>query len=270
MNTNELETANKRLVNPGEFRTTAKANNGVTAAAKPPVRFTISNETGGSNNFWLGEGAGQEHGYMSERERMDDENDSTLDENMFQQSESNSTTAGSSDYFSTSNGPSQPVYEIKAHQLHYQQQQHQQYQHHQPHQGFTNKRQSSSQMQSQATHSNNNNNSSNNNFSLINSYCHSMPQLYPHVSAASNAQVGLLSNYFKPALIPHVPHHNNPASYHHVNSYASHLNNFYPPATQFSGGFAQNAQSMHHQSDSPNKESAFRLHTVAVKTIKQL
>jgi hypothetical protein len=27
---------------------------------------------------------------------------------------------------------------------------------------------------------------------------------------------------------------------------------------------------MHHQSDSPNKESAFRLHTVAVKTIKQL
>jgi hypothetical protein len=233
MNTNELEATHKRLVNLGELRTTSSSSKTTGSFNTKPVRFTLDGDNGENSANWQSNhhdgdystSYGSQHSaYMSEQEQMDDENDLTLEHMSYQDSAASPAT---NDYFFMPNYSN--FYE-------------------------TNK----SQQNNPASKKFNPASAlPPNNFSLINSYCHSMPQLYPHV----NANQALLTYFNLPPPMPlplqqqhqqqHQPHQQKP--YHHVNTYGSNLSFMAAPHSSNLVQF----QNVHPNKPvvSPNKES---------------
>jgi hypothetical protein len=217
MNTNELETSHKRLVNPGEFRTKS------TSSSKP-VKFTLDGDSDVSSGNSAASNwqniihdedysmTSSQRSYMSDQEQMEDENDLTLEHTSSQE-----PTNASMDYSVSLQNNN--FYEGK---------------------------------NQQNNHGNKKFNPISvvppNNFNIINSYCHSMPQLYPHV----NTNQALLT-YFNPPPAPLQQQPQQAKTFHHVNTYASNLSFLTAPHTN---NFVQ-YQNVHQgqSNDQSNKES---------------
>ena len=243
MNTNESECSN-RIINSEEFRTMSSASLSNSFSNGKLVTFSL--ETNGrTDNDDLNSTSGYQNENDYDEEKMEDENDITLDEN--------TVHSGLTDYSSSVSFTLQDF-------------------------------SSSNNFSDQKSHNNSSFSAhmSNNNFSLLNSYCHSMPQLYTPPTAAP-AGISLhnqaLLGYFNPQ-----------QQYHHVNTYANNMNFANIPVASTVNPFFQNSaknflmpsplpppltvdpsfftlQHQHHQQqhqtfhpqhqNSPNKESKF-------------